>query len=48
VLRGTKTYRLRAPQGQRISAIVVNGKKLPAENGQVKLTAADRCVVSFT
>jgi alpha-L-fucosidase 2 len=51
VLRGTNTYRMRAPKGQRISAVIVNGKNLPVsagETGQVKLTASDRCVLSFT
>ncbi len=50
VLRGSSNYRLRAPKGQRISAILVNGKRLPVsagETGQVKLTAADRCTVNF-
>jgi alpha-L-fucosidase 2 len=46
VLQGNNTYRLRAPQGQRISAVLVNGKTLSAS--QVKLTAGDRCVVTFT
>jgi alpha-L-fucosidase 2 len=46
VLQGNNTYRLRAPQGQRISAVLVNGKTLSAS--QVKLAAGDRCVVTFT
>ena len=51
VLRGSRTYRLRAPRGQRISGIVVNGKKSPIPTGEtvpVRLAAGDRCVVSFT
>ncbi|MGA3190524.1 MAG: glycoside hydrolase family 95 protein, partial [Bryobacteraceae bacterium] len=46
----TREHRLRAPKGQRIPAVVVNGKKRtgPAgETAQVKLAAGDRCVVSF-
>jgi alpha-L-fucosidase 2 len=51
VLRGSKTYQLRAPKGQRISALVVNSKKSPIPTGEtvpVRLAAGDRCVVSFT
>jgi alpha-L-fucosidase 2 len=50
VLRGNNTYRLRAPKGQKISGVVVNGKKSPGpagETAQVKLTSGERCVVSF-
>jgi alpha-L-fucosidase 2 len=50
VLRGSNMVRLRAPKGQRISAILVNGNKLPVsagETGQVKLVAGVRAVISF-
>ncbi len=44
VLRGNKTYRLRAPKGQKMS--VAAGPI--GETGQVKVNPGERCVVTFT
>ncbi len=46
----TREHRVRAPKGQRISGVVVNGGKqviAPGETVQVKLAAGARYVVSF-
>lgn len=52
VLRSDKIreHRLRAPKGQRILAVVVNGRKRPVAAGEtipVRLAAGERCVVTF-
>ena len=49
-LSGSKTHRLRAPRGQRVSGIFVNGKKRPISSDLVSVTLepGTRCVVSFT
>jgi hypothetical protein len=41
---------MRAPKGQRISGVTVNGKKrviVAGETVPVKLAAGERCVISF-
>jgi alpha-L-fucosidase 2 len=46
-----REHRLRAPKGQRISGIIVNGMKraVPAgETAQLKLAPGERCVISFS
>jgi alpha-L-fucosidase 2 len=50
VLQGRETHRLRAPQGQRVSGIAVNGKRRPLPVGSmfVTLEPGTRCVISFT
>jgi alpha-L-fucosidase 2 len=53
VLRSDRTreHRVRSPKGQRISAVVLNGRKRPVppgETSQIRLAAGERCVVTFT
>jgi len=53
VLRSDRTreHRVRVPKGQRVSGIIVNGRKRPVppgETGRVRLAAGERCVVTFT
>ncbi len=46
-----REHRVRAPKGQRISGIIVNGMKraVPAgETAQLKLAPGERCVISFS